>query len=165
MFCLEGVGATPAGRPVDNTTIAGINYELWRDDGMVRRPTGQAGRYCHSRALSSRHGTLAIQQFLQYLMQHELLSPSDTSRAVRSWEMNSSEEPAPPGSTSYRSPACRKHWVTSLRDTARDLVASGSSRRRSKNCAFKKGIRATAEAAKTMWKAHMLLPSMRPLTR
>ena len=40
MFWLEEVGAKPAGRPVDNPTIAGVNYELWRDDGMGKDANG-----------------------------------------------------------------------------------------------------------------------------
>jgi hypothetical protein len=78
MFWLDYAGISrPAGEIIDEPTIDGVRYELWKMDGMGNTGGGVGWRiYSFKRADIARAGTLNVHEFLRYMTAHNQIDPS-----------------------------------------------------------------------------------------
>ena len=151
MFWLEEVGAEPAGRPIDNPTITGVNYELWRDDGMGKDANGVGWTILYHSRRPTTVGT-APSPFSSSCSTscNTSCSRQTNTSLVSSSEMNSSEE--------------TRHDLGQRAISHQSTVSTLETR--SLAAAIEPPAACPAmKLAKTCSRHHMVLPSVRPMTR
>jgi hypothetical protein len=84
MFWLDYAGiARPAGEIIDEPTIDGVRYELWKMDDMGNTGGGVGWRiYSFKRADIVRAGTLNVHEFLRYMTARNQINPNDFVASV-----------------------------------------------------------------------------------
>jgi hypothetical protein len=84
MFWLDYAGISqPAGQIIDQPTIDGVRYELWKMDNMGNTGGGVGWRiYSFKRAEIARAGTLNVHEFLRHMTAHQQIDANDFVASV-----------------------------------------------------------------------------------